>query len=94
MSQVGNAANPKVRPILLSAPLPWGAAARSRDPQMALHTTPGVPVHLHPDIAGVTAGSKCTLSASPITNSQMRKATLVAAYPRTPRFKEDIIQAL
>jgi hypothetical protein len=61
---------------------------------IALHTTPGIPVHMHPVIALVTAGVEMDvlgIAYDDFTDGQ-RKA-VVAAYPRTPRFKEDIIQA-
>jgi hypothetical protein len=61
---------------------------------MAPHTTPDVPVHMHPVIGLVTLGSKCTFSASPITNTDTQRNVVVAAYPRTPRFKASISQAL
>ena len=60
---------------------------------MALHTTPGVPVHMHPDIGGVTAGVEMHVVG--IAHHEFTDAesnAVVAAYPRTPRFKEDIIQ--
>jgi hypothetical protein len=41
---------------------------------IALHTTPGIPVYMHPVVALVTAGSRGTFSVSPITNSQMSNA--------------------
>lgn len=61
---------------------------------IALHTTPGVPVHMHPVVALLTAGVEMDvlgIAYEEFTEAQ-RKA-VVAAYPRTPRFKEDIIQA-
>ena len=61
---------------------------------IALHTTPGVPVHMHPVVALLTAGVEMDvlgIAYEEFTEAQ-RKA-VVAAYPRTPHFKEDIIQA-
>src|ERR1700756_3809994 len=61
---------------------------------IALHTTPGIPSHMHPVIALVTAGVEMDvlgIAYDEFTEAQ-RKA-VVAAYPRTPHFKEDIIQA-
>ncbi len=61
---------------------------------IALHTTPGIPMHMHPVIALVTAGVEMdvlglTYDAYP---DDIRDA-IVSAFPRTERFKEDIIQA-
>src|SRR6201996_7629843 len=61
---------------------------------IALHTTPGIPVHMHPVVALVTAGVEMDvlgIAYDDFTDAQ-RKA-VVAAYPRTPHFKEDIIRA-
>jgi hypothetical protein len=60
---------------------------------IALHTTPGVPVHMHPVIALVTAGVEMDvlgIAYDQFTDAQ--RNAVVAAYPRTPHFKEDIIQ--
>jgi hypothetical protein len=60
---------------------------------IALHTTSGIPVHMHPVIALVTAGVEMDvlgIAYDDFTEAQ-RKA-VVSAYPRTP-FKEDFIQA-
>jgi hypothetical protein len=61
---------------------------------IALHTTPGIPVHMHPVVALVTAGVEMDVLgltygeyASPV------REAVVGAFPRTPHFKEDIIQA-
>jgi HD domain len=61
---------------------------------IALHTTPGIPVHMHPVIALVTAGVEMDvlgIAYEEFTDAQ--REAVVTAYPRTPRFKEDIIQA-
>jgi hypothetical protein len=61
---------------------------------IALHTTPGIPVHMHPVIALLTAGVEMDvlgIAYQDFTDAQ--RHAVVAAYPRTPRFKEDIIQA-
>jgi len=61
---------------------------------IALHTTPGIPVHMHPVIALVTAGVEMDvlgIGFDEFPNAQ--REAVVAAYPRTPHFKEDIIQA-
>lgn len=61
---------------------------------IALHTTPGVPEHMHPVIALTTAGVEMDVLG--LTYGEYDDATrdaVVAAFPRTPQFKEDIIQA-
>lgn len=61
---------------------------------IALHTTPGVPVHMHPIIALVTAGVEMdVLGIAYDQFPEAQRKAVVAAYPRSPRFKEDIIQA-
>jgi hypothetical protein len=61
---------------------------------IALHTTPGVPQYMHPVVALVTAGVEMDVLGVtyPQYSDQVRKA-VVAEYPRTSNFKEDIIQA-
>lgn len=61
---------------------------------IALHTTPGVPEFMHPVIALTTAGVEMDVLG--LTYSQYPdeiRDAVVAAFPRTPHFKEDIIQA-
>ena len=61
---------------------------------IALHTTPGIPVHMHPVVALVTAGVEMdVLGLTYDQYSDAERAAVVAAFPRTPDFKEDIIQA-
>lgn len=61
---------------------------------IALHTTPGVPVHMHPVVALVTAGVEMdVLGLTYGEYSSTEREAVVTAFPRTPRFKEDIIQA-
>lgn len=61
---------------------------------IALHTTPGVPVHMHPVVALVTAGVEMdVLGLSYEEYGDQEREAIVSAFPRTPRFKEDIIQA-
>ena len=61
---------------------------------IALHTTPGIPVHMHPVVALVTAGVEMdVLGLTYGTYSDAEREAVVSAYPRTPDFKEDIIQA-
>jgi hypothetical protein len=61
---------------------------------IALHTTPGVPQHMHPVVALVTAGVEMdVLGIGYGEFSDADRAAVVGAYPRSERFKEDIIQA-
>ena len=61
---------------------------------IALHTTPGIPVHMHPVVALVTAGVEMdVLGLTYAEYSDVEREAVVSAYPRTPDFKEDIIQA-
>jgi HD superfamily phosphodiesterase len=61
---------------------------------IALHTTPGVPEHMHPIIALVTAGVEMdVLGLKYAEYSDAERETVVHAYPRSVHFKEDIIQA-
>jgi HD superfamily phosphodiesterase len=61
---------------------------------IALHTTPGIPQYMHPLIALLTNGVEMDVLG--IAYSEFTEAdreAIVAAYPRTEHFKEDIIQA-
>lgn len=61
---------------------------------IALHTTPGVPQHMHPVVALVTAGVEMdVLGLTYGEYSSEERESVVTAFPRTPQFKEDIIQA-
>jgi HD domain len=60
---------------------------------IALHTTPGIPQHMHPVIALVTAGVEMdVLGLTYPDYSEAEREAVVTAYPRTAHFKEDIIQ--
>jgi HD domain len=61
---------------------------------IALHTTPGVPPYMHPVVALLTNGVEMDVLgiAYPEFSDADREA-IVAAYPRSEHFKEDIIQA-
>jgi hypothetical protein len=61
---------------------------------IALHTTPGIPQHMHPVIALVTAGVEMDVLglAYEEFNNSARDA-VVQARPRGEKFKENIIQA-
>jgi hypothetical protein len=61
---------------------------------IALHTTPGVPVHMHPVVALVTAGVEMdVLGLAYPEYSEDERDAVTHAFPRPPAFKEDIIQA-
>jgi hypothetical protein len=61
---------------------------------IALHTTPGIPRHMHPVIALVTAGVEMdVLGLTYPEYSEAEREAVVKAHPRPGRFKEDIIQA-
>ena len=60
---------------------------------IALHTTPGIPVHMHPVIGLVTAGVEMdVLGIAYEEFPDAQREAVVATNPRTPHFKEDIIQ--
>ena len=61
---------------------------------IALHTTPGIPQHMHPVVALLTNGVEMDVLG--IAYSEFPDAdreAIVAAFPRTEHFKEEIIQA-
>jgi HD domain len=61
---------------------------------IALHTTPGIPVHMPPIIALVTAGVEMdVLGIAYEEFTEAQREAVITAYPRSPRFKEDILQA-
>jgi HD superfamily phosphodiesterase len=61
---------------------------------IALHTTPGIPQHMHPVIALLTAGVEMdVLGIGYPEYTEAERRAVVHADPRTPRFKEEIIQA-
>ena len=61
---------------------------------IALHTTPGIPQHMHPVVALVTAGVEMdVLGLSYAEFSDAERDAVVHAHPRGAHFKEDIIQA-
>lgn len=61
---------------------------------IALHTTPGIPKHMHPVVALVTAGVEMdVLGVAYEAYADLDRDAIVRQFPRTPRFKEDIIQA-
>jgi len=61
---------------------------------IALHTTPGIPQHMHPVVALVTAGVEMdVLGLSYGEYSDTEREAVVHAHPRSAHFKEDILQA-
>lgn len=61
---------------------------------IALHTTPGIPQYMHPVIALVTAGVEMDvlgIDYDKVGESELKD--VLNLYPRTPNFKEDILQA-
>jgi hypothetical protein len=61
---------------------------------IALHTTPGIPQYMHPVVALVTAGVEMDVLGIGYTGfTAFDRNAVVQAFPRTPHFKEDIINA-
>src|SRR3982074_1658102 len=61
---------------------------------IALHTTPGIPQHMHPVVALVTAGVEMdVLGLTYPEYSDAERQAVVHLHPRTDHFKDDIIQA-
>jgi hypothetical protein len=61
---------------------------------IALHTSRGIPAHLHPIIALVTTGvvmDVVGIGYDEFTAAQ--RDAIVGAYPRAPSFEEDLLQA-
>jgi hypothetical protein len=61
---------------------------------IALHTTPGIPQHMHPVVALVTAGVEMdVLGVAYHEFSAAERDAVVQAHPRSEHFKDEIIQA-
>jgi hypothetical protein len=61
---------------------------------IALHTTPGIPQHMHPVIALVTAGVEMDVLGIAFSDfADAEREAVLRAHPRPARFKEEIIQA-
>jgi hypothetical protein len=61
---------------------------------IALHTTPGIPRHMHPVVALVTAGVEMdVLGLTYPEYSEVERNSVIYAHPRSNNFKEAIIQA-
>jgi hypothetical protein len=60
---------------------------------IALHTTPGIPRYMRPVVALLTTGVEMDVLGIAYSEfSDADREAIVAAYPRSERFKEDIIQ--
>jgi len=60
---------------------------------IALHTTPGIPQYMHPVVALLTNGVEMDVLGIAYSEfSDADRQAIVAAYPRTEHFKEDIIR--
>lgn len=61
---------------------------------IALHTTLGIPEFMHPVIAGLTKGVEMDVLGIGYENfSETIRGDIISFFPRTPQFKEDIINA-
>ncbi len=61
---------------------------------IALHTTPDIPKYMHPVVALVTAGVEMDVLGMDYSSFEdSDREAIVREYPRTPHFKEDILQA-
>jgi hypothetical protein len=61
---------------------------------IALHTTPGIPQHMHPVIGLVTAGVEMDVLGIAFSEFiEAEREAVVRAHPRPGHFKEEIIQA-
>jgi HD superfamily phosphodiesterase len=61
---------------------------------IALHTSPGIPQHMHPVVALVTAGVEMdVLGLGYAEYSDAEREAVLHAHPRAAHFKEHIIQA-
>jgi hypothetical protein len=61
---------------------------------IALHTTPGIPQHMHPVVALVTAGVEMDVLGLDFEGfGDAEREAVVRAHPRDDHFKENILQA-
>jgi len=61
---------------------------------IALHTTPGIPEHMHPEIALVQAGAGMDVVGRGYDHfTDEQREAVIAAYPRGNDFKHEIIEA-
>jgi HD superfamily phosphodiesterase len=61
---------------------------------VALHTTPGIPEHMHPEIALVQAGAAMDVVGRGYHDlTDEEREAVIAAYPRGNEFKHEMIEA-
>jgi hypothetical protein len=61
---------------------------------IALHTTPGIPEHMHPEIALVQAGAGMDMAGRNFDQfTEAERAAVVAAHPRAGDFGHQVIDA-
>lgn len=61
---------------------------------IALHTTPGIPEHMHPEIALVQAGAAMDVVGRGYEHfTDEQREAVVAAYPRDAGFEREIVDA-
>jgi hypothetical protein len=61
---------------------------------VALHTTPGIPEHMHPEIALVQAGAGMDIAGRGYDHfTDEQREAVIAAYPRGNDFKHAMIEA-
>jgi hypothetical protein len=61
---------------------------------IALHTTPGIPEHMHPEIALVQAGAGMDIAGRGYDDfTDEQREAVIAAYPRGKDFKHAMIEA-
>jgi hypothetical protein len=61
---------------------------------IALHTTPGIPEHMHPEVFLVQAGAGMDVAGRGYDDfSEEQRRTIVSAFPRGADFKNGIIDA-
>src|SRR5205809_6271497 len=62
---------------------------------IALHTTPGIPPHMHPVVALVTAGAEMDVLGLAYSEfSDAEREAVVHAHPLSARVKDDSLQAV
>lgn len=61
---------------------------------VALHTTPGIPEHMHPEISLVQAGAGMDMAGRNFDHfTDEERQAVIAAYPRSHDFGHDVIDA-
>jgi hypothetical protein len=60
---------------------------------VALHTTPGIPEHMHPEIALVQAGAGMDVAGRDYDQfTREQREAVITAYPRANHFGHDVIE--